>query len=264
MPNGHRDSFYELTGRIEVRGILGAAVDELGKRIAGGFWAEGDVISREADLVDDLRVSRSVVREAVRILSAKGMLRSRTSDGTRVQPASSWRLLDPDVMEWRIRAGDRKSLLRDLLQLRLVLEPGVARTATELATDAQRDAVAEAWAAKVDVYENADLPSEVRRRQFVETDLDFHRALIACVSSELLEQLFSVIEAALELLIDLQMKARGYTSEMIGMRESHELHAAVFDAFAARDPDAAEAAMRVLLKCAIADAIAGFKLLDKD
>ncbi len=264
MAYAPKDSVYELSGRIEVRGILGGAVDELGLRIAGGVWAEGDVITREADLVDDLRVSRSVVREAVRILSAKGMLRSRTSDGTRVQPTASWRLLDPDVMEWRIRAGDRKSLLRDLLRLRLVLEPGVARTATELASDAQRAAMAQAWEAKVDVYENADLPSDIRRRQFVETDLDFHRALIACVSSELLEQLFAVIEAALELLIDLQMQARGYTSEMIGMRESQEMHEAVFAAFCARDADAAEAAMRVLIQCAIDDANAGFKLLDKD
>lgn len=264
MAYGSRDVVHELSGRIELRGILGAAVEELGMRIAGSVWAQGEVISREADLVDDLRVSRSVVREAVRILSAKGMLRSRTSDGTRVQPRSTWRLLDPDVMEWRIRAGDRKGLLHDLLKLRLVLEPGVARTATEMATEAQRDALTDAWAAKVDVFEHADLPSEIRRRQFIETDLDFHRALIACVSSELLDQLFSVIEAALELLIDLQMQARGYTSEMIGMSESHDLHEAVFDAVIGRDADLAEAAMRNLIQRAIDDAVEGFKLLDED
>lgn len=255
---------HELSGRIEVRGILGSAVNELGLRIAGGVWPVGEVISREADLVEDLRVSRSVVREAVRIISAKGMLRSRTSDGTRVQQRSKWRLLDPDVMEWCIQAGDRKSLLSDLLQLRLVLEPGVARTATELATEEQRAEVERAWQAKVAVFKDADLPSDLRRHEFIKTDLDFHRSLIACVSSELLDQLFGVIEAALGLLLDLQMRARGYTSEMIGMGESHELHEAVFDAFAARDPNRAEAAMRKLIQRAIDDAIAGFRLLEKD
>ena len=258
------DGAHELSGRIEVRGILGTAVEELGLRVAGGTWAEGEVIPREADLLEELRVSRSVVREAIRILSAKGMLRSRTSDGTRVRPRSDWRLLDPDVMAWRIRGGDRRRLLHDLLQLRLVLEPGVARTATMIASDEARSAVADAWQAKVDVYENDDLPDDLRRRHFIETDLEFHRALLACVSSELLEQLFSVIEAALELLLDLQMQARGYTAKMIGMSESHSVHAAVYEAFEARDPDAAEAAMRVLIQAAIDDAVLGFKLLDKD
>lgn len=254
----------ELSGRIEVRGILGGAVNELGVRIVSGEWSEGSVILREADLVEEMKVSRSVVREAVRILSAKGMLRSRTSDGTRVQPRAAWRLLDPDVMEWRIRAGDRKSLLQDLLRLRLVIEPGVAYAATLEATEAARARMAEAWAAKREVFADADLPSDLRRRRFIETDLDFHRALIAAVQSELLDQLFSVIEAALELLIDLQMQARGYTSDMIGMDESQAMHEAVFDAFNARDADGAERAMRRLIQRAIDDAHDGFALLEQD
>lgn len=254
----------ELSGRIEVRGILGAAVGELGFRIASGEWAEGDVIAREADLVEQMRVSRSVVREAIRILSAKGMLRSRTSDGTRVQPRSSWRLLDPDVMEWRIRGGDRKLLLQDLLRLRLVLEPGVAYAATIAATDAARDRVSAAWQEKVAVYLASDLPQQHRRRRFIETDLEFHRALIAAVQSELLDQLFAVVEAALELLIDLQMRARGYTSEMIGMDESQALHEAVHDAFVARDAIEAESAMRRLIQRAIDDAVDGFALLERE
>jgi len=254
----------ELSGRIEVRGILGAAVGELGFRIASGEWAEGAVIAREADLVEEMKVSRSVVREAVRILSAKGMLKSRTSDGTRVQPRSSWRLLDPDVMEWRIRGGDRKALLQDLLRLRLVIEPSVAYSATLEATDAARDRVTAAWRDKVAVYEASDLPTGTRRRRFIEADLEFHRALIAAVRSELLDQLFSVVEAALELLLDLQMRARGYTSDMIGMDESQGLHEAAYDAFIARDAVEAEAAMRRLIQRAIDDAVDGFALLEKD
>ncbi|ROU03397.1 FadR/GntR family transcriptional regulator [Histidinibacterium lentulum] len=254
----------ELSGRIEVRGILGGAVNELGARIVSGEWPEGGVISREADLVEEMKVSRSVVREAVRILSAKGMLRSRTSDGTRVQPRAAWRLLDPDVMEWRIRAGDRKGLLQDLLRLRLVIEPGVAYAATLEATEAARARMSEAWAAKREVFADSDLPRDLRRRRFIETDLDFHRALIGAVRSQLLDQLFSVIEAALELLIDLQMRARGYTSDMIGMDESQAMHEAVFDAFIARDAEGAERAMRRLIQRAIDDAHDGFALLRED
>ena len=94
------------------------------------------------------------------------------------------------------------------------------------------------------------------------TDLDFHRALIATVGSPMLDQLFSAVEAALELLIDLQMRARGYTSEMIGMDESHAMHEAVFDAFMARDAEGAQDAMRRLVGRAVEDAEAGFALIE--
>lgn len=252
-----------LAGVIELRGILGSAVNNLGTRIVGGEWAEGDAVKKEADLVDELGVSRSVIRESFRILGAKGLIRSRTSDGTRVQPRAEWRLLDPDVMDWRIKAGDTESLLRDLLKVRLVLEPGMVFAATREASDEDRAKIDAAWAAKKAVMHDQDLPHLVRRQNFIETDLEFHRAFLQSIKSELLDQLFSVIEAALALLLDLQMKGRGYTTKMIGMEESHELHEAVYEAFARRDAEAAEIAMRNLIARAIADAHDGFRLLEE-
>ena len=255
------DGSTSFEGVIEVRGVLGAAVKTLGIRIVRGDWRVGEVVTKEADLVDELAVSRSVIREAFRILGAKGMIRSRTSDGTRVQPRAEWRLLDPDVMDWRIKAGDTESLLRDLLQVRLILEPGVAGHATSFATSIQRAAVDAAWANKVSILDKPGLTHEERRAQFISTDLEFHRALLSCANSELLDQLFSVIEAALGLLLDLQMKAKGYTTKMIGMDESHAMHEAVYVAFSKGDAEAAQAAMRILIQRAIEDAHAGFVLL---
>jgi GntR family transcriptional regulator, galactonate operon transcriptional repressor len=248
-------------GVIEIRGILGAAVSNLGTRIVRGDWPEGGVVTKEADLLEELAVSRSVIREAFRILGAKGMIRSRTSDGTRVQPRSEWRLLDPDVMDWRIRAGDTENLLRDLLKVRLVLEPGVAYNTTKLADDAARDRIHAAWQAKVAVADLPGLTHEERREQFIETDLEFHRAFLSAVNSELLDQLFAVIEAALGLLLDLQMKAKGYTTVMIGMEESHLLHEHVYNAFAKGDAAATQDAMHLLIQRAIEDAEQGFLLL---
>ncbi len=248
-----------LIGVIEVRGVLGSVLADLGTRIVGGQWPQGETVKTEADLIDELGVSRSVVREAFRILGAKGLVRSRTSDGTRVLPRSEWRLLDPDVIDWRMQAGDTEDLLRDLLKVRLILEPGVAYTATELADQPARDRIVMAWNEKLRVYNDKSLPPDERRRQFIETDLEFHRSFLSAVGSELLDQLFSIIEAALELLLDLQMRARGYTSEMIGMEESHELHASVFDAFDRGDAEKAERAMRKLINRAIADAEDGLR-----
>lgn len=251
-----------LAGVIEVRGVLGNTVSNLGTRILGGEWLPGQGIPKEADLCDEMGVSRSVVREAFRILGAKGLIRSRTSDGTRVQQRSEWRLLDPDVMDWRIRAGDTKSLLQDLLKVRLVLEPGVVHTATLTASASAQERIRAAWAWKEQEFRTPDANYAERRKRFIDADLEFHRAFLAAVGSDLLSQLFAVIEAALGLLLDLQMRARGYTTEMIGMDESQELHAAVFQAFEARDPQAAEAAMRRLIERAIKDAEEGFQALE--
>lgn len=246
-----------LDGVIPFRGILGETVAELGRRIVGGEWPPGQAIPREADLVAALGVSRAVVREAVRILGAKGLVRSRTSDGTRVLPRGEWRLLDPDVMDWRIRAGDTRTLLLDLLRVRAVLEPGVVREATLTATPEARARIVAAWAAKVDCYECPDPDLATQRQRFIDTDLEFHRAFLAAVESPLLSQLFGVVEAALRLLFDLQMRARGYETEMIGMEEGHDAHARVMEAWAAGDADGAEAAMRGLISRAMADAQAG-------
>lgn len=252
-----------LAGVIEVRGILGAAVTELGTRIVGGVWAPGEAIPKEADLCDDMGVSRSVIREAFRIIGAKGLIRSRTSDGTRVLPRSEWRLLDPDVMDWRIKAGDTVSLLHDLLKVRLVLEPGVVHTATIMASDEARARIRRSWEIKEHVYRTPDPDYAERRRRFISADLEFHRAFLAAVESDLLSQLFAVIEAALGLLLDLQMSARGYTTQMIGMEESQELHAAVFAEFERGDAEAAQSAMRRLIERAIRDAHDGFRQLSE-
>ena len=99
-----------------------------------------------------------------------------------------------------------------------------------------------------------------QRAHFIEQDLEFHRAFLAAVESELLEQLFSVIEAALTLMIDVQMQTRGSKTALVGMEDANTLHTDVYNAFAAGDADGAEAAMRKLIQGAMADASVGFEL----
>jgi GntR family transcriptional regulator, galactonate operon transcriptional repressor len=250
-----------LDGVIPFRGVMGSAVAELGRRVVGGEWPPGQTIPREADLSVELGVSRAVLREAVRTLGAKGLVRSRTSDGTRVLPRQEWRLLDPDVMDWRIQAGDTQSLLLDLLRVRAVLEPGVVREATLAATPAARARIVAAWAAKEDCFHQPHPDLATQRQRFIDTDLEFHRAFLAAVDSPLLSQLFGVVEAALRLLFDLQMRARGYDTHMIGMEEGHAAHARVMQAWAAGDADGADAAMRDLISRAMADAQHGLARL---
>ncbi len=252
-----------LRGVIEVRGILGQAVSELGTRIVGGLWAPGEPIPTEAELCQLLGVSRSVVREAFRILGAKGLIRSRTSDGTRVLPRADWRLLDPDVMQWRIAAGETNTLLRDLLKLRDVLEPGMVYAATRNADDDARARVEEAWQVKDAFTREQTTDSLDQRERYIQADIDFHRSLLLAVDSELLHQLFTVIESVLRLSLDVQMRARGYEIQITGMDESHALHRLVFERFMARDAEGAEAAMRELIGHAKSDANQGMTLIEQ-
>jgi GntR family transcriptional regulator, galactonate operon transcriptional repressor len=254
------DALYgRLEGLMHVRGVLGGVVNDLGRRLVGGEWQPGDILPTEAELMATHSVGRSVVREAIRMLNAKGLVRSRPMEGTKVLPRRDWRLLDPDIIQWRMQAADRATLLRDLLQVRLVLEPAVARIATESGSPEAKERVHAAWRAKTAVLSENTTPQQ-QREHFITTDIEFHRALLAAVGSEILEQLFSVIEAALTLMIDVQMRARGSTTTLVGMEETNELHQAVYDAFAANDADGAEAAMRILIQRAIVDANKGFAL----
>ncbi|MGY0398399.1 MAG: FadR/GntR family transcriptional regulator [Ostreibacterium sp.] len=247
-----------ISGQIHVRGILGETLSTLSSDIVGKRWKEGEALPKESDLVEELGVSRSVIREACRILGAKGLIKSRTSDGTRVQPRSLWRLLDPDVMEWRLKAGDRDDLLRDLLQLRLIIEPGIAYYATLSNDKKARNNIHRLWQEKCDIYFSSDLESKEKRNAFIQNDINFHLALAKATNSELLIQMFSIIHSALELLFDHQMRARGYTDKMIGMEDTHKAHEKVYNAFSQRDSNSAQAAMRCLVESAIHDANQGF------
>ena len=104
-------------------------VEALGARIVSGQPAPGDALPTEAQLVEEFESSRSTVREAVKVLTAKGLVVARTKAGTVVQPETSWNLLDPDLLAWRYDNEPSVAQLDDLAGLRVALEPEAARLA---------------------------------------------------------------------------------------------------------------------------------------
>ncbi|WP_073956892.1 FadR/GntR family transcriptional regulator [Thalassospira sp. TSL5-1] len=237
-----------IAGTIEIRGIIGTVVARLGERIVSGEWPEGSAIAKEADLVTELDVSRSVIREACRILTAKGLIRSRTSDGTRVLPRSEWRMLDPDVMDWRLRAGDRDGLLRDLLKFCLILEPGIVEHASMMADTEARQKVDDAWQAKKDTYRDQSANEHDRRAALIGADLAFHQALINAAGSELIDQIFPAISSALELMWEQHPPALSLADGQPEM----ELYEGVYYAFCQQNPQEVGHAMRTLIEHIIA------------
>src|SRR5262249_18820510 len=100
------------------RSLHGQVAHDIGAQILRGDLGPGDVLPNEADFSARLKVSRTALREAIKVLAAKGLVESRPKTGTRVRPRGEWNLLDPDVLAWQLAAGPVESFVADLFELR--------------------------------------------------------------------------------------------------------------------------------------------------
>ncbi|MFC9428248.1 FadR/GntR family transcriptional regulator [Streptomyces sp. NPDC056987] len=229
------------------RGVHGRTVETLARRVLGGEIPEGATLDLAA-LRRELDVSLTALRESLKVLAAKGMVDARQKRGTFVRPRADWHLLDADVLRWRLAAGAGTpadlALLRDLGEVRVIVEPAAARLAAERRTEADLAVLETALAAMAASPGGAGDPEGPARA--VAADLAFHRGLLAAAHNELLERMEVVIEPGLA------------HRDTIVHSSPHPVdpvpsHRAVLDAVRARDRDAAERAMRALLDQSVRD-----------
>jgi len=201
--------------------------------ITGGTYPPGTTLPIEPAICAELGVSRTVVREAVKTLVAKGLLTTGPRVGTRVQPKSSWNLYDPDVIDWRFAAGVDDALLRDVIDLRLTFEPAGCEFAARRATS---EDLARIEAAYVEMVAAVD----GQGRYFV-ADIDFHTSILAAAHNQFFAALSPLITAILKVSIRLSVRNRNSAAASL------PLHRAVADAIAARDPEGGRLSMRRLI-----------------
>ncbi|HKS44538.1 MAG TPA: FadR/GntR family transcriptional regulator [Amycolatopsis sp.] len=218
------------------RTIHGRVVEWLGRRIVSGELASGARLPNEAELAAQLNVSRGGVREAVKALAAKGLVEARPRLGTRVLPREQWNLMDREVIDWHGQIADR-GFLGDLLELRLMVEPGAAQFAAERATAEQ---LAELEAAYAGMASNAPRLPEAED-VFVSADLRFHLILLRASGNQLIEQLGRLLETSLYHGLEASSHAPG------GVAATLPLHHAVLSAVRGRRPTAAFRAMKRLI-----------------
>ena len=152
-------------------GLVIDAVEALGRRIVRGEVAPGHTLPVEQDICDELGVSRNVVREAVKTLSGKNLIRSARRAGTIVEPREAWNLLDPQVLDWMLsEEPTRETVLSALSELRCVIEPEAAALAAQRASTSQTLKLFE-------IYENM-VRFAADPDRAVEHDVAFHRALL--------------------------------------------------------------------------------------
>lgn len=227
-------SVEDLTSTLGLSDVSGSVTDRvaraLGLDILSGRIAPGENIPREEDLRDRFGVSRTVLREAVRVLIAKGLVTSKTRVGTLVRPPQNWNYFDAEVLAWRVSVGLDANLLQSLREARMAVEPFAARLAAMRASPAEIAEMAESVHLMQSALDD--------RALFARADLRFHRAVAAASGNFVLGSFASVIETALvcaTLLLPLEKKAL--------RTEAVARHAELLDAVRQRDPDRASKLM---------------------
>ena len=222
-----------------IKNVHGNTVDYLGSAIVAGRFGAAGAIPPEPLLCAELGVSRTVIREAVKSLVAKGLIQTGPKVGTRVRASNHWNWFDPQVIAWQAKAGLTPEFIRDLQDLRLIMEPAVIRLASQRASASDLAAIEAAYAGMVDAVENGG--------DYVRHDLLFHQGMIRASHNRMLENMDQALGALLRTSFEIS------TVKKNGPRDSLPLHRAVLDAIAARDADRAEDAIVVLIEDAHKD-----------
>ena len=169
-----------------------ALVEVLGAQVAAGELPPGSVISL-ASLEERFEVSRTVAREAMRALEAKGMIVARRRVGLIVAHQEQWRVLDPMVIGWRLAGPGRDDQLRSLTDLRIAVEPTAARLAALNGTDEQKARIRELARTMRTLGEKG----RGRSRAFLGADVEFHVTILQASGNEMLAALEPVITAVI-------------------------------------------------------------------
>lgn len=205
-------------------------VDEIGQRIIRGKYRTEEVLPTEEQLSAELNVSRGVLREAIKVLTQKGLIQTRPRVGTQVLRRENWNLFDPDVLVWRLQIEDKTTFLKNVTEVRRLIESEAARQAARRATDAEIADI------KGTLSQMQTLLNDGNRyvyQEYLAMDILFHSKILKASHNELLSQIGSTVRNAVH-------KARESDTPDIGIqKESLPFHGAIVDGIYHKDPVAA-------------------------
>jgi DNA-binding FadR family transcriptional regulator len=227
--------------------LHGSVMHKLATDIVGGVYGEGALLPNEDNASASFGVSRSAYREAIRTLAAKGLVTATPKVGTRIAPRSAWRLLDPDVITWHFEANCTAPFIRNLFEMRKVVEPSAAALAAS-----RRDQQALSELAGT-LARMARL--NPRDREWQSAVLDFHQIILTTSGNEMLASMWPPVQVTLQWSLNLQM-SRAHP-RLVGDPVAD--HAKVFESIASQNAEAALKEMAFLVDGALADTIAALE-----
>ncbi|MFB7377922.1 FadR/GntR family transcriptional regulator [Kitasatospora purpeofusca] len=216
------------------RGLHGQLVQQLGQMIVSGdLGADRPLVPEE--IGQRFEVSRTVVRESLRVLEAKGLVSARPNVGTRVRPVSDWNLLDPDIIEWRAFGPQRDEQRRELFELRWAIEP----LASRLASGHGREDVQQRLAELIEILGHACAQADLAT--YARADAELHVLILQLAGNRMLEHLSGIVACALQVSGGPATACERPSEASVGM------HARLVEALGSGDGSAAENTMRALL-----------------
>lgn len=230
----------QLFGQIDPRqretsGSHGRVVEAIGRSIVAGKPPPGDLLPRDEELVEEFGVSRTVLREAMKTLAAKGMVAPKARVGTRIQPRHEWNMFDAQVLRWHLDGEPSDSFYEQLFEMRLAFEPHAAALA---ARDATTEDIARIQAC-VAVMRSAEGEAE-----FSLADFEFHQAIFDAAGNAFFFSVVSLVGAALLSLLR-RSSPEPKPGQQVKICNDHQR---IVDAIAARDEVAARDAMQVVIE----------------
>jgi DNA-binding FadR family transcriptional regulator len=222
-----------MSGR-PVRTNHAMVVNEIGHAIISGVYQSGAILPNDAELAERFDVSRTVLREAMKTLTAMGLVVPRARVGTRVTDRRKWNLFDADVLTWHFQSGLDADFLNHLFEMRIAFEPSAARLAAEQATENDIQIL----------FEFAEKMRASRTNEsFALADLEFHLALLEASKNPFMYSVGSLIEAVLGSVFELSSPASDpELTESVALS-----HRRIAEAIEARDPDQAARATHAVI-----------------
>jgi DNA-binding FadR family transcriptional regulator len=220
----------------------GRVLSDLGIGIVTGKLSEGSLLPGDQELLARYRVSRTVLREALKTLSAKGLVKARARVGTRVTPRASWNLFDPDVLFWHASAGFRPEFLAHLAEVRMALEPEAAALAAQRRTP-EGLATINDWAERM-------AKPRISPADFVKADLGFHLAVAEAAANPFFISISTLVEVVLVAMLTISSPADDEEALKISVAQHRRIAKAIAD----QKPDEARRAMQAVIQNGIDNA----------
>jgi DNA-binding FadR family transcriptional regulator len=223
-----------MAGRMFSGNFTRHIVQTLGKSIALGEYPQGQPLKAEAELCEEFDASRTVLREAVKMLTAKGMLDARPRRGTIVLPESQWNLSDPEILNWLLDRKGSLPIISEFADMRLAIEPAAAGLAAKNLNDKT----------KANLMHAIDRMNAAAKGEddHLDSDIAFHVGILEASSNRFFWNMRHTIEVALRFSIRITNSRKGVE------RASVEDHKRILDFILAGDTVGAENEMRVLLQ----------------